>query len=163
MAVDLFSHTVDFGGAIAADGVDVTFASTHNADLSGGVSGLYVQQMQWQYAQQISRVYDVTSPLVALVSGRTQGGGSMSHVLGPAALTAEFFSTFGNVCYADGNTLTITGTAACGGVDEAEIEVQMHGLVISTYSGGISAQDMLLTNAIQFIFTHLTYDDDTSV
>ena len=63
MATDMFSNSVTFGGAFNADGASISFDSKY--------TGLLVQSLQWGYQQNITRLYDVTSTDIVLVSGRT--------------------------------------------------------------------------------------------
>lgn len=150
MATDLFSNTVTYGGAFSADGATITFDTT--------ITGLLVQNLQWQYMQNITRLYDVTSTDIVLVSGRTQGQGSMTRVMGPSALAASFFTTYGNVCYADQNDITMEVEASCaGGAPSNTITVVMDHVVLNSYGGSINAQDMVVNEQIGFIFLWLTY------
>jgi hypothetical protein len=150
MATDLFSNEVTYGGAFSADGATITFDTT--------ITGLLVQNIQWQYMQNITRLYDVTSTDIVLVSGRTQGQGSMTRVMGPSALAASFFSTYGNVCYADQNDITIEIEADCaGGAPSNTITVVMDHVVLNSYGGSIAAQDMVVNEQLGFIFLWLTY------
>ena len=147
---DMFSHEVNYGGAFSADGASITFDSKY--------TGLLVQSMQWGYMQSITRLYDVTSTDVVLVSGRTQGQGSMSRVAGPTALTADFYSKYGNVCYADTNTLTVSAEAECGfGGGGDTLSLVMNGLVLSAFGGAIAAQDMVINETLTFQFLAMTY------
>lgn len=150
MATDMFSNSVTFGGAFSANGASITFDSKY--------TGLLVQSLQWQYQQNITRLYDVTSTDVVLVSGRTQGQGAMTRVMGPAALAAAFFLKYGNVCYADTNTLTVEAEAECGqdGGNDT-VSLVMNGVVINSYGGSISSQDMVVNEQLAFLFLWLTY------
>jgi len=150
MATDMFSNTITYGGAFSADGATITFDSKY--------TGLLVQNLQWQYQQNITRLYDVTSTDVVLVQGRTAGQGSMSRVMGPSALAAAFFEKYGNVCYADTNTLTVTADAACaGGVSSSTITLVMASVVLNSYGGAVSAQDMVVNEQLGFVFLYMTY------
>lgn len=150
MATDMFGNTVTFGGAFNADGATITFDSKY--------TGLLVQSLQWGYMQNISRLYDVTSTDIVLVSGRTQGQGSMSRVMGPSALAAAFFLKYGNVCYADTNTLTVTAEVECGQAGGNDtVNLVMSGVVINSYGGAISAQDMVVNEQLGFVFLWMTY------
>lgn len=150
MATDMFSNTVEFGGAFSADGATISFDSKY--------TGLLVQTLQWGYMQQVTRLYDVTSTDIVLVSGRTQGQGSMNRVMGPSALTASFFTKYGNVCYADTNTLTVSTQAECGQNSPNDtVTLVMNGVVLNSYGGAVSAQDMVVNEQIGFVFLWMTY------
>lgn len=146
---DMFSNNVTFGGAFSAEGATITFDETY--------TGLLVQNLQWQYMQNITRLYDVTSTAVVLVQGRTAGQGSMSRVMGPSALLAEFFTRYGNVCYASSNTLTITAIAGCHADTPGQVEMVMTNVVLNSYGGAISAQDMVVNEQLGFVFLFMTY------
>jgi len=149
MAADMFSNEVTFGGAFSAAGATIRFDQKY--------TGLLVQNLSWQYMQNITRLYDVTSTDVVLVQGRTAGQGSMSRVMGPSALLAAFFIRYGNVCYADTNTLTITAIAGCNAATPGEVAMVMTNVVLNSYGGAISAQDMVVNEQLGFVFLYLTY------
>ncbi len=146
---DMFSNSVTFGGAFSAAGAAITFDT--------GATGLLVQNLAWQYMQNITRLYDVTSTDVVLVQGRTAGQGSMSRVMGPSALLAAFFTHYGNVCYAGTNTLTIEAVAGCNATTPGVVTMVMTNIVLNSYGGTISAQDMVVNEQLGFIFLFLTY------
>jgi hypothetical protein len=150
VATDMFSNTVTYGGAFSADGATITFDSKY--------TGLLVQTLQAQYMQQITRLYDVTTTDTVLVSGRTAGQGGMSRVMGPSALAAAFFVKYGNVCYADTNTLTIETEAECGydGGNDT-VTIVMTGVVLNTYGVGVTSQDMVVNEQLGFVFLWMTY------
>lgn len=154
MPTDMFSNTVTYGGAFSAEGATITFDKAY--------TGLLVQNLSWQYMQNITRLYDVTSTDIVLVSGRTQGQGSMSRVMGPSALAAAFFTRYGNVCYSETNTLTISALAEChlgpGAGESQTITLMMSHVVLNSYGGAISAQDMVVNEQLGFIYLWMTYD-----
>jgi len=150
MATDMFSNDVTYGGAFSADGASITFDSKY--------TGLLVQNLMWNYIQNITRLYDVTSTDIVLVGGRTQGQGSMSRVMGPSALAAAFFLKYGNVCYSDGNSLTVAMDAECqGGPSGATVTVVMQHVIINSYGGSVAAQDMVVNEQLGFVFLWMTY------
>jgi hypothetical protein len=155
MATDMFSNTVTYGGSFSADGASIQFDKT-------GYTGLLVQNLQGQYMQNVTRLYDVTSTDVVLVSGRTQGQGGMSRVMGPSALAAAFFERYGNVCYADANSLTVTADADCSGGGQTDtIELVMSGVVINSYGFSVAAQDMVMNEQLGFVFLWMEYSVTT--
>ena len=82
----------------------------------------------------------------------------MSRVMGPSALTASFFSKYGNVCYADTNTLTVSTEVECGqGGGNDTVTLVMNGVVLNTYGGAITAQDMVVNEQLGFLFLWMTY------
>jgi len=151
MAQDIFSREVTFGGAFSADGASLAF------DEFG--AGLLAQSVQWQYQQNVTRLYEVASSDVYLVAGRTQGQATVQRVMGPAALAEAFYETYGDVCNADTNTLTFTAQANCasGGDTGDTVTIVMNSVVIVGYGGAVTAQDMVVNESLTLLFLWLTY------
>jgi len=153
MATDIFSREVSFGGAFSADGASLTFSNFGQ--------GLLAQQVQWQYQQNVTRLYEVASPDIWLVAGRTQGQATVQRVMGPSSLAASFYETYGNVCNTASNTITFTFTAACDAADTGgdTVTVTLNGVVIVGVGGAVTAQDMVVNESITMLFLWMTYDD----
>jgi len=151
MATDIFSREVSFGGAFSADGADLTFSNFS--------AGLLAQQIQWQYQQNVTRLYEVASPDIYLVAGRTQGQATIQRVMGPTALAAAFYETYGNVCNAATNTMTFTFQANCenGGDTGDTVTITLNGCVIVGVGGAVTAQDMVVNESITMLFLWMTY------
>lgn len=150
MATDIFSRDVTLGGVFSADGSSITFGAFS--------AGMLAQSIQWQYQQNITRLYEVASSDIYLVAGRTQGQASIARVLGPSALAASFYTTYGDVCNAASNTMVFTADAACGsGSSGNTITVTLNGVVITSYGGSVAAQDMVVNESLNLLFLWLTY------
>jgi hypothetical protein len=151
MATDIFSRNVTYGGAFSADGAAVTFA--------GFNAGLLVQQIQWAYQQAITRLYEVGSASVYLVAGRTQGTVKFNRVLGPVAILPDFYIQYGNVCNAAGNNITFAATTGCGDSGGGGTQtIGMYHVIITSIQGGVSAQDMIITEALDMMFLYMTLE-----
>ena len=103
MAQDVYSREVQFGGAFSADGARITFGDAFQC-------GMLVQNIQYQYQQNISRLYEVGCPDVYLVAGRTSGQVSIARIIGPKKLAAAFYTKFGNVCNAGENDILFSAS-----------------------------------------------------
>ena len=146
---DVFSRDVSYGGAFSADGAKMTFA--------GFAAGLLIQQVQWQYQQNISRLYEVGSADVYLVAGRTQGQVSLSRVLGPMAIMPTFYTQYGNVCNAAGNLLSFSGQAGCGGVASGTpMTIGINHVVIQQLGGSVQSADMVINETLAMMFLFMT-------
>ena len=148
MPQDVFSRQVNFGGSFSADGARVTFGNFN--------AGLLVQQIQWQYQQNITRIYEVGSDDIYLVAGRTQGQTTVQRILGPRALALEFYTQFGDVCNAQQNHIQFSLQAGCAGGDGARQRISMRHCVIQQMGGAVAAQDMIINETINLMFLWLT-------
>jgi len=145
MATDIFSRDVSYGGSFSADGAAVTFANFG--------PGMLVQNINYVYQQSITRLYEVGSPRIYLVAGRTQGQVTFARVMGPVALTQGFYQTFGNVCNAAGNSLAFSAQMGCGTQGGgATYTIGLNHCVISQLGGSVSAQDMVINETVAMMF-----------
>lgn len=145
MPQDVFSRQVNFGGSFSADGAKITFGAFN--------AGLLVQQIQWQYQQNISRIYEVGSPDIYLIAGRTQGQVTVSRVLGPRTLALNFYTQFGDVCKAAKNHLQFTAQTGCGGGGGGGRQrINLKHCVIQQLGSSVAAQDMIINETIMMIF-----------
>jgi len=146
MATDIFSREVSYGGSFSSDGASVQFA--------GYGAGFLIQSLNWTYQQNITRLYEVGSPDIYLVAGRTQGSVTMQRVMGPLAIATAFYEQYGNVCGAGQNNLSFTMTTGCGGAEAATQTIDIRHAVITQLAGAVSAQDMVIheTMAMMFLF-----------
>jgi len=122
---DVFARsTMNFGGAFAADrGIIAAPANTS--------FGILMQNIQIQYGQQVTRIYDLgqyNNPAnVFYVAGRAQGTLACGHIVGPSAAVSRFHADFGNVCRAASNTvgLELAGVG-CGVRENRTLTDQTH-------------------------------------
>jgi len=151
MATDIFSREVALGGVFSADGAVLSFDQLE--------AGLLAQSVTWQYQQNITRLYEISSSDVYLVAGRTQGQASVARVMGPTALAEAFYETYGDVCNADTNTLTFSAQTDCSGDTGGDtVTITMNHVVIQSYGGGVQAQDMVVNEQLGLLFLYLTYE-----
>lgn len=152
MATDVFSRDVSYGGSFSADGCRVTFSDFG--------AGLLVQTLTYQYQQQISRLYEVGSPYLYLIAGRTQGRVGMSRVIGPKRIMPAFYAKYGDVCKAGDNNLKIGAKTGChGGASDtgAEQKILLRNCVISQLGGSVNANDVLITENLDMMFLLLQF------
>ena len=156
MALDIFSREVSFGGVFSADGATLTFSSPSIFD-----AGMIIQNVQWQYQQNVTRLYEVSSDQVFLVAGRTQGQAQIQRVLGPTALSEDFYSTFGDVCNMENNDMVFSAQTDCtadpaGNYDDT-ITITLKHCVIVQVGGNIAAKDMVINESLGILFLYLDY------
>lgn len=177
--MDVFSRQNDaFNGSFTSDGATITFpqfgltgstsaisalAGNAAASAAGG-AGLLVQNLSTNYAQVITKVYELGTAYVYYIGGRSTGGMGMSRIIGPRPIQIGFYSKFGDVCDAATNNLDITVKTGCpttegGGADVSPSVYSMKYAVIQQLSMQVNAQDTIINEAIQLIFGSLTLTD----
>lgn len=128
-----------------------------------GNLGVLVQQLQVNYAQTVTRLYEVgaNGPNGAsntyYVGGRTNGQMSLNRVVGPSNSITAFYYQYGDVCKANQNQINLTLTQTdCSTGSKGSTNYTVSAAVITNVSVGVAAQDMLITDASQLMFSSLT-------
>ena len=153
---DIFNRTTDqFGGSFPADQARVTFPALTGG---GSDSGLVMQNLTMQYQQQLTRLYEIGSPAVYYVGGRTDGNASVQRVIGPRAISAAFYSTYGDVCNARTNTLHFSATQGCGDAQGARAAYTAHFVVATAVGLNVGARDLLINETLNMMFSSLLYN-----
>lgn len=160
MATDIYGRAgQDFGGSIAADAARVVFAA---ADLDGSGVGMLVQQLQFNYQQQVSRIFEIGSDKTFYVVGRTQGQVTMARIVGPRQVQLGFYTKFGNACLAAENNIDFLAEAGCTsagggrvGLSGTAYQFTIKHAVIISLGVQIGAQDMVINEQVQLMYTAL--------
>jgi hypothetical protein len=168
MAEDIFGREIEFGGSFAADKARLTLGGLSEA-ISGGTSdemtGFLVQNLNVQYSQQITKIYEVGGKRIYYVGGRTQGQITMTRVIGPKSISAEFYTKYGDICSipTDGNGISFDLQGSdCGpdgnsGVGAKGTYTAQH-CVITTVGFSVQAQDMLINEQVTLMIGSLEYE-----
>jgi len=156
--MDLFGRNTDnYGGSFAADNAKLVFPGI--GDAGGADIGMLSQQLQCQYSQQISKLYEIGSSKFYYVAGRTQGQLSINRVEGPRRLGTAFLKKFGNVCNVRTNNLSFQLVGDCGdGGGGQNTTYTSKFVVIQAVTIAVAAQDMLINNGIQAMFSSFSYE-----
>jgi hypothetical protein len=160
---DIYSRNTDtFGGSFSADAATLTFPQISSADgtREGAVAGLLVQNISLQYAQRVTRLFEIGTPNIYYVGGRTEGQGTIQRVIGPRKLVASFYKTYGDVCNAATNTIQITlgvGCESAGNINK--VSYIAHFVVITAVAITITAADMLINENTQLMFSSFLQDE----
>jgi hypothetical protein len=164
---DIFGRaSQEFGGAMAADAVKLTFSGGGAGAAGTGLfgAGMLAQQLQMQYQQQVTRIYEIGSNFTYFVVGRTQGQLSMNRIIGPTAISSEFYKRYGDACKAEQNNLTFTGAAGCtssgvlgGGrfAPSGDSTFTVKHALINSIGINVSAQDMVINEQVAMMFNSL--------
>lgn len=119
--------------------------------------GLLTQQLNFQYQQQITRLYEVGSRNTFYVGGRSQGSATLARVLGPRIVNLAFYSTYGNICNAATNTLAFQLAVGCNNPADlgAGMAFTLIGCVITSISLSVGAENMIINENLQLMFVAL--------
>lgn len=149
---DIFSRQVKSpSGAFSIDTAEITF--------DGIEKGLLVQNVQMQYQQQVTLVYDLTSPSdVYFVAGRSQGTMSLGKVVGPGGTVKAFYQLYGNVCQVE-KSFTMTGLGGCSDAEAVFDPVQetfkIHSPIVTSVGFSMTVDNALISEQAQLIFASL--------
>lgn len=139
--------------SFSADSAKVTF--------TGGVDPALIQNINFNYSQNVTRLYEVggqgaaTKQRTYYVGGRTQGQAGIARVIGPKTSMAKFYETYGNVCNAKQNSIKLSFQAGCTGSDSSYV---MQGAVITNIGFSVQAMDMLFNENCALQFVDLEYN-----
>jgi hypothetical protein len=113
MATDVYGRQDDIlGGVMSADMVSVAFAAQQGAGSSNlAEAGMLMQALQLQYSQQFTMLFELNSSKVFYVTGRPSGQAVANRIVGVKAIQRAFYTRFGNVCNARGNTMRFASKA----------------------------------------------------
>lgn len=156
---DIFGRTpLNFGGAFAADSAHINL-SLNCCDCFGDPitsAGLVTQQLQIQYQQPITRLYELGTQNCYFVAGRPQGSANIAKILGPGLVMAELYSCLGNVCNAATNDVCFCIQGGCSGGTETNFEAMqlcLKNVVMQSLGMTVQAQDMLVNEQMSLFFT----------
>lgn len=153
---DVFNRQNDsFGGSFSADGARMLFAMPQSG--SAFETGMLVQQLSVQYAQQITRLYEISSNAIYLVGGRTSGNGTLSRVLGPKKIAKQFYLTYGDMCNAAKNTLQFEAAAGCGQAFSDNVAIHCRFVLVQQLAFNVNAGDMMINEQMAMMFSSMTY------
>ena len=178
MRQEFFGRTAStFGGAFSADDALMTFPAitSPNGTAQRAEVPLLLQQAGFNYQQQITRLYELTSNAVYYVAGRAQGTGQLNQVLGPVKLSQNFLRTYGAVCRAGTNVLHFSMAAGCrqaspgqggagvgiaGGRNWQDVHAfSANFVVLTSIALQIAAESMLIQQNIGMTIGTLEYED----
>lgn len=160
MASDVYGRAgQEFGGAIAADAARVVFSAP---EIDGFGVGMLVQNLQLNYQQQITRVYEIGTDKTFYIAGRTQGQANIARIMGPRPVQLGFYTKFGNACLAAENNIDFIADTGCSSRSGTRFSTGnnvyaftlKHAVIISL-GISIGAQDMVINEQVAMMFTAL--------
>ena len=157
---DIFNRsTSNLGGVFTSDRAKLVFG--------GNILSTLVQQIQLNYSQAITRLYEVNSDNIYYVGGRTQGQANFGRVIGPSGTSRDVYNRYGDVCNARGNTIDLTlaetdcsslvpGGAGTVNNPSAPTTYSLSFCVLSAIGISLTAQDMIINENMAITFGSLS-------
>jgi hypothetical protein len=146
---DVFNRTVELGTPFKADAARLLVRALADPDL-------VVQRIDFNYKQNITRLWEVGSGKQYYVGGRTEGGFTIQRVVGPRPVNAQFIKDYGDVCKVADSHLTLDfESGGCEGVLESSVKLK--GVVLTQVAYAVQAADMTISEQVQGLFTSMEY------
>jgi hypothetical protein len=165
MATDVLgSRSATFSGAMAAEDALITFSNLTTAGTNTNQNlPLLLQNIQLQYSQAVTRLYDLTQHSVFYVRGRAAGQASIGQIIGPTRIADSFLTKFGSVCNAGTNDLVLTMSNACssaGGAANGSTwsygdSITAKYAVITAMALQVQAEQMVVQQNVSLMFSAL--------
>lgn len=134
-----------------------TWAGSFKADLlkvnfNGVTGGMLVQNMQFNFSQQVSMLFELGSQNVYFVGGRAQGTASVNRIVGPGKAILTLFQGYGNIC--EPKDIDFTAEGGCGGA-QGGIRYKLKKAVLTSVGASVDAQQIVISEQLQFMFVDL--------
>ncbi len=127
------------------------------------IEGLLTQQLNVQYQQPITRLYEVGTQRTFYVAGRPQGNANVARVLGPGNVMAEFYECLGNVCNADLNDICFCVQSGCNSQVAQQfgaMNICLKNVVLQSLGVSIRAEDMIINEQLSLFFTAMLVENE---
>jgi hypothetical protein len=125
---------------------------------AGGADGALVQQAQLTCERTVNMIYEIGSPKVYYVGDRRRGTAQFSRVVGGSATFKNMIQQFGDICKADQNDINMkVGASSCGGT-KGEMNYKMLSATLNSLGASVTAQDIVVTESMGFMFVDLEYE-----
>jgi hypothetical protein len=145
---NVFRATQKHGGSFQA--TDMVMRINGNS-----LASHVVQQINGQYQQQITTLYEIGSNNVYYVGGRAQGNLTIARVAGPQAVPGIILDKFNDIC-SPGEMALSSGSSSCknGGqfAAAAASTYTLGGVIITSLGFSTQAQDVVVNEQMGFQF-----------
>ena len=149
MAKDIFSREAGIGQPYKAENSALI--------LPGADDVLVVQNLNVQYLQQVSRIWEIGSNNSYFIGGRTQGNLQMGSVVGPKAINSALIERLGDVCtmtnFGESNTVGFQMDNPCSNTDVANLACV--GCVLTSIGFRVASADMVVSQDMALMFAFL--------
>lgn len=140
-------------GGLSADSMFMVWP-----ELKNDGAGLLIQNISLQYTQPVRRIFELGpgdrhgAQYTYYIVGRPEGQFQMARIVGIAAISSDFYETYGDPCN-DNPNITITGNGGCnGGVNSGQVTWTMVGVILTGVGMQASAQEMVFQESVSGMF-----------
>ena len=169
MANDIFQNTVsELGASFNTANTTLSFSTggPKPAAVPGLAGGLgaqaLVQNVDVNYQQRITRVYEISSRTTTFVGGRTEGEMSMARIVGPQTLMSAFYTAYGQVCGLPGSiainvpvAACVSGTAPIAGAALTQRSITATGCILTGVGMSVEAENMIVRDSSKLMINGL--------
>jgi hypothetical protein len=156
----------------AASVLQGVWSSNRAGITAGGPAGFalgVVTQVQINYSQQISRMYDLNKDnavggggnaksAMYYIGGRAEGRATFGRLIGPGKSGCNFYSKFGDICKIKNNNLTLTfeGSGGAGPTCKGKkVTYTLNSPVLISVGITQNAQDTMINENAEFMFADM--------
>lgn len=123
-------------------------------NVGGDAKGALVQQVNFTMNRTVNMLYEIGSTNVYYVGNRRQGQCQMQRIVGGSGTMAALIKTYGDMC--NPAELTLTASGGCGPGGGGSITYSMTSATLTTIGASVTAQDIVVTESLGFIFADLS-------
>jgi hypothetical protein len=139
-------------GVIRAEDVTLEFPGA-----AGGSDGALVQQAQLTCERTVNMIYEIGSSKVYYVGDRRRGTAQFSRVVGGSNTFKNMIQQFGDICKADKNDINMKVGASSCGATKGTMDYKMISATLNSLGASVTAQDIVVTESMGFMFVDLEY------
>jgi len=144
----VFRNAQTHKGSFKRDGLSVVIAGQP-------VSGLLLQQVGFNFAQQVSMLYELASNFVYTVVGNAQGQATIVNILGPGGLQSRLIESYGDACNPKDLTLEASSRQCQTGAATAGQRYNMKRAFANAIGGNLDVNDNLVRQNLQLQYFDL--------
>jgi hypothetical protein len=122
-------------------------------NIGGPAKGALVQQVNFTMNRTVNMLYEIGSTNVYYVGNRRQGQCQMQRIVGGSSTMASLIKDYGDMCAP--KDLTMTAKGGCGGAS-GSITYTMTSATLTQIGASVTAQDIVVTESLGFIFADLS-------
>lgn len=142
----VFSGEQTHKGGFRADQLSLTFGGSP-------VAGFVLQNLQFQFSQQLSMLFELGSSNVYYVGGRAQGTVGIGRVIGPAPLAADLISQYNDLC--NPQDMELAANNGCGDAANPGIDYVLEDAVLQTIQVSMTSEQLVINESLQFMYVDL--------
>lgn len=164
-----FGRSVQLGGAFNGMTAQVTFGTSGENSMT--LAGLAFEQVAINFNMPVQRLYDLGSTeenlsKAYLIAGRPEGQGQFTRLVGPTSVGTSFFQTFGDVCNAASNVMTINAGSSCQNRTDGSstvntaVQIDLHHVVLTSLNTQMSSNEFVMRAGTAFMFLDMDWTED---